>query len=484
MTGPENKNDDLQVIRQRVNEKLDNYLRYDFNQSQNNLLKCFFDLAQEFDSLHDLYRVCVTVPYESLGLESSLYLLDDEEKHLQFVCGSREGVVPAGRAVPTGIHLAAEPYTTNDSYLVPIYRKHPSPPGAEKPETISLDEPTEDQGWQRKSRIMGMLEVYPLARIPETDRFFLVKYANRIGYSLHNRQIARQNIRHLRFINSLVMDIEHNVIVPNMYFRYLFNQLKKKIIEMESLEVQMKDMAASHEVNEHDCMSVIDSITALRNDLLGYQQEMLKHHANVSLFLESLFRREHFQRGHLVLQPKRCLVEKDIIKPQLENYETRLKNGKVTIDRPATMAEEEFPLMVDVGLLAQVYANLFSNAVKYTETVTDHQGRTRKALAYGREIINDFFGPGQDGIKFNVFTTGPHLPEAEGHILFTDGTRGSNSLAKQGTGHGLSFIKHVIEMHGGQVGYEPTSQGNNFFFIPPLPTTKAFSRLTDTGRQG
>ena len=38
-----------------------------------------------------------------------------------------------------------------------------------------------------------------------------------------------------------------------------------------------------------------------------------------------------------------------------------------------------------------------------------------------------------------------------------------------GTGHGLSFIRHVIEMHGGRVGYEPTQEGNNFYFILPLP---------------
>ena len=59
------------------------------------------------------------------------------------------------------------------------------------------------------------------------------------------------------------------------------------------------------------------------------------------------------------------------------------------------MDEEEIPIMVDKGLLAQVYANLFSNAVKYTEEIIDHMGGTRKVVAYGREIIDDFFGPNQ-----------------------------------------------------------------------------------------
>ena len=136
------------------------------------------------------------------------------------------------------------------------------------------------------------------------------------------------------------------------------------------------------------------------------------------------------------------------------------------------MDKEEIPIMVDKGLLSQVYANLFSNAVKYAEEIIDHLGKPRKAVAYGREIINDYFGPHQRGVKFNVFTTGQHLPYPEALALFSEGFRGANSTQKPGTGHGLSFIKHVIELHGGRVGYEATAQGNNFFFVLPLPTIK------------
>jgi signal transduction histidine kinase len=199
---------------------------------------------------------------------------------------------------------------------------------------------------------------------------------------------------------------------------------------------------------------------------------MLKHHANVSLFLESLFRREHFERGHLVLRPKLCRVEKEIILPQLGQYKGRLKANKISVDRPRGMDEEEIPIMVDKGLLSQVSANLFSNAVKYTEDIFDGMGNSRKAVAYGREIIDDYFGPNQRGVKFNVFTTGKHLSSYEETALYSEGFRGINSYKKPGTGHGLSFIRHVIELHGGRVGYEAPSQGNNFYFVIPLPTIK------------
>jgi signal transduction histidine kinase len=197
-----------------------------------------------------------------------------------------------------------------------------------------------------------------------------------------------------------------------------------------------------------------------------------KHHANVSLFLESLFRREHFERGHLVLRPKMCRVEKDIIQPQLGQYKGRMKTNNIKIDRPTGMDSEEIPILVDKGLLSQVYANLFSNAVKYTQEIIDQDGGTRKVVAYGREIMEEYFGPGQRGGKFNVFTTGSHIPLQEVAGLFSEGFRGMNSVDKPGTGHGLAFIRHVIELHGGKVGYEATGQGNNFYFVIPLPTVK------------
>jgi signal transduction histidine kinase len=78
-----------------------------------------------------------------------------------------------------------------------------------------------------------------------------------------------------------------------------------------------------------------------------------------------------------------------------------------------------------------------------------------------------------------VFTTGNHIPHEEISGLFAEGFRGLNSVDKPGTGHGLAFIRHVIELHGGKVGYEPTSQGNNFYFILPLPTIKLLQPWPD-----
>ncbi len=462
---------DLAKICERVREKTDSYLRYNFSARLNDFLKAFFDLAQEYDSLDDFYRICVAVPLETMGLAGSLYLYDDETESLQLVCDSVHGVYSPYPPPPSDVVLQPEPYETRGCYLVPIYSKAPehaindTNKSREKQKAALPGEPGAMAG---TDRIFGMFSVSPLAALSDKDKFFFVKYSNRIGYNLHNRLIALQNVNHLKFINTLVMDIEHNVIVPNMFFRHLFNQLRKKIAELGTLCDNFREAEASEKAGE-DGGVYLGRCEELRTDLLSYHQELVKHHANISLFLESLFRREHFELGHLVLHPKRCFVEREIILPQLEHYSSRLRAANIIIERPDNMLEEEFQIPVDVGLLSQVYANLFSNAAKYTRKITTSDGKTRKAMAYGREVIDDFPKPGMQGVKFNVFTTGPHLDIEEGQRIFQEGIRGKDCTGIVGTGHGLSFIRHVVELHGGRVGHEPTPEGNNFYFILPVP---------------
>ena len=466
--------EDLAAICHRVREKSESYEKYNFSSKFNEFLKAFFDLAQEFDTLEDFYRICVAVPLEMTDLDSALYLLKKEENVLWLACDSKQGVPAVSVPADAAICLQNSPYEAADRYIIPICSKQP--PGVSPlPEDSKISKNGQVELWSGedgfcgRGRLLGMFAVGPLSHLSPSDKFFFVKYVNRIGFNLDNRLIARQNIDHLKFINSLVMDIEHNVIVPNMYFLHLFNQLRKKIIELEIFEKELREKASERRDGspEDDCPTRCGHI---REGLLRYHQELVKHHANISLFLESLFRREHFEKGHLVLHPKRCFVEKEIILPQLEHYAARIRAAGITVERPENMLDEEFQIMVDIGLLAQVYANLFSNAAKYTREICSNNGSPRKAMAYGREIVYDFPEQGRQGIKFNVFTTGPPFSREEGTKLFMEGMRGRGCEHIPGTGHGLSFIRHVVELHGGTVGYETTPEGNNFYFILPLPT--------------
>lgn len=444
---------DLEKIKQRVEQKQADYRRYDFTPLQNDMLKTFFDLSQEYDSLDSFYRICVTVPCAFMNVEVRLYLLGQAEEGLELICDSTRGLLESPEIPPAYIVLLGKMYEAGKSFVAPI---------CSKKATIS-------ESGVYENTVRGMLEIIPLAPLSDQEKFFLNKFASRIGYNLHNRIIFRQHRSHLKFIQNLVVDIEHNVIVPNMYFRHLFNKLRKRIRILSELEETLRFIRKETGNNETLFEMMFHQLSSLHQSLLEIHEEMLKHHRNSSLFLESLFRRDHFEKGHLVLRPKKCLVDKEIIAPQLAHYASRLASKGIVIERPADMLEEEIPLSVDVGLLSQVYANLFSNAVRYTTDTITPDGQHRKFVAYGREVIDNHFSPGHHGIKLNVFSSGPHLSESEAEAVFTEGYRGKNSAQQPGTGHGLSFVKQVIEIHGGQVGYEATAAGNNFYIILPLP---------------
>jgi len=433
---------DLETVMERVREKRQAFQEYAFDRLEDDALKTFFDLAQEYETLDNFYRVSVAILLEFFGLDSRLYLLC-AEGHLQLVCDSIKGLYPDKPQAPAHIRLESQAYELENSWLAPI-----------RGNLLLVDR----LPFYAKEQLIGMLEVFPLERLTERRCFFLQKYANRLGYNLHNKIIAWQNIQHIRFINSLVGDIEHNIIIPNISLSLYLRHLKRKI-EL------LRDLQCNCPVPDSPQAVLLQQLV---QEMEEDYQTLERQYKGVSLFIESLFRPSHFQKGQLVLRRRTTRVLSEIIQPQLKLFEPKFQERQIAVDVGlGGVPEEEIPLSVDKGLMAQVYANLFSNAVKYTRP--NHEGR--KYMSYGREVLKDFFGPGKDGIKFNVFTSGPHIPPEDVPHIFEEGYRGSNTDAEPGTGRGLYFVRNVVETHGGVVGYEPTPGGNNFYFVLPLVTT-------------
>ena len=50
-----------QILR-RVEDKKTDFTKYGFTRVESNALKTFFDLAQEFESIEDVYQVSVAIP--------------------------------------------------------------------------------------------------------------------------------------------------------------------------------------------------------------------------------------------------------------------------------------------------------------------------------------------------------------------------------------------------------------------------------------
>ncbi len=446
--------DKLIYISERIESKKSDYLRYDFTRTENNALKTFFDLAQEFDSIEDFHNLCVAIPKSFFNLESSLYLVDPKLNTLALAAMSEDRGYRLHTPPPNGVMPNESPYyTDNDSLVLTIRGKEPLI--AELPFEVTDD-------------VLGLLEVYPIKDIGEHHELFFQKYANRIGFNIHNRFLVEKNIEHLKFIRSLVADIEHNIIVPNMVYKLFLRGLRGKVMKNIEMEKVFSDKSATGQCDKACLENFLKELTDINQGLTVELENIEKHYKNMSLFIETLFRKSHFDHGHLTLRTKSCNIKKDVVQPQLERYIEQFKKMGISIDdRLSGIPETEIISVVDVGLIAQVYANLFSNALKYTQEVVIDTGEKKKYIAYGHEIVKDCFGPGRDGVKYNVFSTGLHIPPEEREKIFEEKYRGTNVMNQPGTGHGLAFIKNAVEIHGGIAGYEPTQYGNNFYFILP-----------------
>lgn len=116
-------------------------------------------------------------------------------------------------------------------------------------------------------------------------------------------------------------------------------------------------------------------------------------------------------------------------------------------------AGEELPILwTDRTRLTQILVNLLSNAVKYNRnngTVTLSCNET----------------PGQM-LRVSIADTGMGIPEDKQQYLFTPFDRlGRESGEVEGTGIGLTITKQLIELLGGNIGYENKKDEGCIFWI-------------------
>ncbi len=453
----------MERVRARIKEKLESYTHYNFERLQEEAFASFFDLAQEYTTLDNLYLVCTLVPKEFFDLDARLYLSDQDGKTLSLVCSSTNGLEnDLSRGNPEVV-VQEGPYFTESSYVIPI--RGNKAVGELLP-------------FQYLKDILGMFELFPAEQISEQQRFFLEKFTNRIGYNLHQKQLIHQNLNHIKFINQLVADIDHNVISPNLYYRLFLKKLQRQIKKNHETQEKVRELVSfCPEIDDRTCRKLREIYHALGNNIESLdksRREMERHYERTSLYLETLLRREHFRHGTYMLRKQRCNFRTEIIEPTLARYLPQFKQKNIKVDnRLEEVPDELLELVVDKGLLAQVYDNFFSNAVKYTEEIEDEYGYKVKFVSYGKRLLKDYFSEGVDGVKFTVFTTGQPIPIAETDRLFDEGYRSPGSEFKVGTGHGLHFVKHIIEIHGGEVGVEPQKYGNTFYFVLPQRQSQA-----------
>lgn len=132
-------------------------------------------------------------------------------------------------------------------------------------------------------------------------------------------------------------------------------------------------------------------------------------------------------------------------------HQMRIKNDvKIIFERPAA----SLTIVSDSHRLRQLYSNLISNAIKYTE---------KGAITFGYKLKGDM-------MEGYVRDSGSGIPAEKLNNVF--GRFEKLDLLKQGFGLGLSICKSILDKMGGEIWVEfELGVGSCFYFLIPCNGT-------------
>lgn len=159
--------------------------------------------------------------------------------------------------------------------------------------------------------------------------------------------------------------------------------------------------------------------------------EMVRHYLNLS----------RIERDTLSPNRRTLRVRRDVLMPLLETHEPEIRAREVTLD---VRVDEQLKVHADETMLAEVFENLVSNALKY-----------------GRDGGTVLISSEEDGAfaRFTVRNDGEGIPRERIGSLFQKFVRLEESTkdrSVKGTGLGLFITKAIVEAHGGAI--EATSE--------------------------
>lgn len=443
-------------ITARLQEKIDSHQRYGFDLHEAGVLNILFDLMQEYQSDELLNRLPCLLLKLCCGIASEYYSRGDDDSFTL-----RSTPVHGDEWLPPPLAGLNSTLVTPQRVCLPVRGRFAG-----------------DNHDPARREILGLLVLYPRKTLTSHELLFFEKFSNRLGFSLHNHAMARRNLDHIEFVRTLVRDIGHNVLGPNMYFKLLLNQLTSGLVELgDSLQACAERGPGYEQGRPAAPDPLAENLKARHNAMLDLMSEIQQNFGHSSLFLESLLRESHFTQGRYVLRTSRMNLAERVVKGQFNNYLPMFKSKEIEASLEIrggcdTPEPDCCPLCLveaDFGLISQVPANMFSNALKYATPTAAAPRPFMHCAVFPIENWRpkNSKTPAQPGLCVEVLTSGEHIKADESNKLFEKYFRASNTTGISGTGKGLHFVNEIVEQHGGETGYRPDPRGNVFYFILP-----------------
>ena len=239
---------------------------------------------------------------------------------------------------------------------------------------------------------------------------------------------------------------------PQRHFnREVFSSMMKQVMhdvrsEVLNLEIMIKML-------RRDKFGGMDA--GVKGELLTMQAklEQLKElTTDYSLLAKNLLQSD----GHI--QTERIGLKEEAIIPVLDEMQDALQRKEIKVSCSQDLTTEgDIFVMGNRVMLKCVFRTLFSNAIKHC--------RAAGTLSYGLSSNDRRY-------KIYVANEGEVVPmhlQASIFDEFVQGRPGESSLNQaDGLGLGLALAKDILRQHGGDIWYEPMSNGSKFVCtLPP-----------------
>lgn len=393
------------------------------------LLYSLVDAVNRATSLPEIYEPALDIVHRALDVSRSAILLFDPDGVMRFK--SWRGLSDEYRAALTG----QSPWTCDSADAAPFFITD-----------VETNPATATQLELFRREGIGALGLFPLLHHGRLLGKFMV-------YSREPRVFTDDEVRLARTIAAQISEA-----------------IARKVSEAEAETARASAEHASRMKDEflavvsHELRTPLSSImgwasilqTERRNDpaVLSKGLEVIERNAKAqTTIIEDILDVSRIIRGklHLDAHPTTLVP---LIRETIESFKTsaRAKDIRVRLDAE----DDQFLMVGDPERLRQIVWNLLSNAIKFTPTGGKVVVRLRRVLgAIVIEVQDSGMGIEPDFLPF-VFD---RFRQAD-----------STTTRRQGgLGLGLSIVRHLVELHGGQVSVKSGGRGKGATFVVQFP---------------
>lgn len=243
---------------------------------------------------------------------------------------------------------------------------------------------------------------------------------------------------------------------------------KKAEKELQNSAENLRNLNATKDrfisIVSHDLRTPFSSILGFTDILLGEerltfeeQQEYISYiqeaSKNMLSLVNTLLDWTRLQTGRMSFHPERYDL-RQLVNKSFKSVQGAALQKQIEL---SSAIDEEINVFVDKQLIAQVFNNLFSNAIKFTPS-------------NGSIQVNAWQAEHKRFIEVAVSDTGVGIKKENLGKIFSIESKFTTigTAGEKGTGFGMNLVREIIEKHGGTIRVESIEgKGTTFYFTIP-----------------